>query len=170
MNHGGKIMAVTVSEDKSYLSLKAGVQTQSANELQTILADSIFMYLLYKKYHWHVRGEDFYQYHLLFDKHADELLPLIDLIAERLRTLGSLAPGMPQNVIDYSSLQEGDIKTFKPKELVSNLLDVHEQFLVNVRRTIELSNKNKDEATSDILVSDVLRLHELQVWFLRSSI
>jgi starvation-inducible DNA-binding protein len=56
--------------------------------LNPILADSMIIYNLYKKHHWLVRGPTFFQLHLLLDKHADEQLKIIDLLAERVQTLG----------------------------------------------------------------------------------
>src|ERR1700760_4857685 len=99
-------MATKDNAAKTYLALPDKTLQESTNDLQVILANALFMYSLYKKYHWHVDGKDFYQYHLLFDKHADEQLPLADTVAERLRTLGSLAPGMPADIVANASITE----------------------------------------------------------------
>ena len=154
----------------THLAFKAGVEDQAAQMLIPILADTIFIYHLYKKYHWHVAGKDFYQYHLLFDKHAGEQLPLVDLIAERIRTLGTTAPAMPANVENYKTLDEPSDARQDPQAMLRNLGAVHEKFIKNLRQAIDKADDLDDEATEDILVSDVLRLHELQVWFIRSSL
>lgn len=163
-------MAIHDNASKTYLAISTEAVQQSVQLLQSLLADSLFMYQLYKKYHWHVTGSDFYQYHLLFDKHAEEQLPIIDLIAERLRTLGSVAPGMPQDVIENASLSEPGLDSDSPLSKVKNLLETHEAYMTTLRQAISVCNDNDDEGTSDLLVSDVLRVHELQVWFLRSSL
>lgn len=157
-------------DETTYLALQNGVEDQVAQLLVPILADSIYIQNLYKKYHWHVEGEDFYQYHLLFDKHAGEQIPIIDLIAERIRTLGGKAPGMPAEVVSNKTLEEPSEPGRDAQAMVRNLCAVHEAFMRSVRPAIDKTAKLNDVGTNDMLVSDVLRLHELQLWFIRSSI
>jgi starvation-inducible DNA-binding protein len=155
---------------KTYLAMNDAVLQKSTVLLQEILVNSLFMYQLYKKYHWHVTGNDFYQYHILFDKHAGEQLPIIDLVAERLRNIGSNAPGMPEDVMHNTTLHEPTLADNEPLSKVKNLLIVHESFMKILRSAVEVCKKNNDEGTSDLLVSDILRVHELEVWFLRSCL
>ena len=163
-------MATTDNASKTYLSMSDDTLQQSTKHLQIILANTLFMYSLYKKYHWHVDGKDFYQYHLLFDKHADEQLPLADATAERLRTLGSLAPGMPSDVTANTTLKELPVVKHDPQTLVKHLLTTHEDYIAELRKAISVTDKNGDDGTNDLLVSDILKTHELQTWFIRSSL
>lgn len=163
-------MANNKSSDSTYLGLGPGVAGQSVELLIPTLADTIFVYSLYKKYHWHVEGDDFYQYHLLFDKHAEEQLPLIDLIAERIRTLGAVAPGMPADVVAHKTLEEPSDAGNDDENMIQNLCKVHEAFISKLRQTIDKTAKLNDTGTNDMLVSQALRLHELQLWFVRSSL
>lgn len=156
---------------KTYLALDEEGIGRVTQSLQVTLANTVFMYSLYKKYHWHVAGEDFYQYHKLFDKHAEAQLPLIDALAERLRTLGSHADAMPAEVAKLTTLVEQEEKAgHKPQAMIANLLAAHEAYLGQLRRAIDAADDADDEGTEDLLVSEVLRTHELQVWFLRSSL
>jgi starvation-inducible DNA-binding protein len=157
-------------DSQTHLAMEENIANQSARLLVPILADTIFTQSLYKKYHWHVEGKDFYQYHLLFDKHAIEQIPLVDLIAERIRTLGSKAPGMPADVIGNKTLEEPPDPGYDPKAMAKNLCIIHQRFMRNLRVAIDKTNDLGDAGTNDMLVSDVLRLHELQLWFVRSSL
>ena len=67
----------------------------SCQRLNQVLADTQILYALYKKHHWLMRGATFYQLHLLLDKHAGEQLELVDMVAERVQTLGGVAVGDP---------------------------------------------------------------------------
>jgi starvation-inducible DNA-binding protein len=163
-------MASQQINDETNLELNKKSEGASITVLQSILADTIFMHSLYKKYHWHVEGEDFYQYHLLFDKHANELLPLIDLVAERIRTLGGIAPGLPAEVERNKQVNEGADPGPSGQKMLHNLLSAHESALKNIRSGIRISEKYEDDGTNDLLVSDALRLQELQAWFIRSSL
>lgn len=155
---------------KTYLALGKDELQSAVDNLRTILANSVFMYQLYKNYHWHVTGKDFYQYHLLFDKHANEQLPIIDTVAERLRTLGADAPAMPADVVGNTSLTEPQLADNSPTAKVKALLECHQSYIELLRETIKTCDEHDDEGTSDLLVSEVLRVHELELWFLRSSL
>lgn len=162
-------MAVQDNASKTFLGKSDSELQKSTALLQAILANTIFIYSLYKKYHWHIIGKDFYEYHLLFDKHAEQQLPIIDAVAERLRTLGDIAPGMPHEVAKNTTLKEPSDAKQDPSKIIDNLLITHENYIQEVRSAIEVTNASGDEGTSDLLVSDILRVHELQTWFIRSS-
>lgn len=163
-------MATPRTETKTYLGAPGASLQKSCADLQTILANTIFMQNIYKKYHWHVAGHDFYQYHLLFDKHADEQLPLIDAIAERLRTLGGVAQGMPAEVIRNASIKETTDPGSDTEAMVKSLLELHDAYLAVVRQAARQTEANQDDGSNDLLVSEVMRIHELQTWFIRSSL
>lgn len=154
----------------TYLALLDDKLTEVTGSLQRILANTLFLFQLYKKYHWHLQGEDFYQLHKLFDKHAAQQLEIADQVAERLRTLGSAAHGMPADVTAHTSLTEPDETEGNAQAMLRNLLLTHEAYLKEVRKAVRLADKAEDEGTNDLLASDILRVHELQVWFLRSSL
>lgn len=154
----------------NYLALNADAVKKNARNLQVILANTIYIYQLYKKYHWHVTGYDFYQYHLLFDKHAGEQPPLIDAIAERMRTLGLDVAALPMDVANDTSLSEKEEVGHDPQAMVRNLLTAHEDYLKLLREAVEVTDETGDDGTNDLLVSEVMRVHELETWFIRSSL
>ena len=154
----------------SYLALDAEAVQKNHRNLQVILANTLYMYQLYKKYHWHVTGKDFYQYHLLFDKHAEEQPVLVDLIAERMRTLGINVSAMPMDVSADTTLSEKEEVGHDPQAMVRNLLVAHEEYIKILREAIKITDETGDAGTNDLLVSDILRVHELQTWFIRSSL
>ncbi len=86
------------------IALSYEARIESCQLLNHILADSMILYSLYKKHHWLMRGPTFYQLHLLLDKHATEQLELIDLIAERVQTLGGIAIADPRHVAEVTSI------------------------------------------------------------------
>ena len=159
-----------IDTSKTYLGLEPESLAQVAPALMTVLANTVYMHSLYKNYHWHVAGSDFYQYHKLFDKHAAQQLELVDTIAERLRTIGGHADAMPADVVRLTTLKTLDGVGHKPEDMVACLLHCHEQYITQLRSAIEAADDADDEGTEDMLVGEVLRTHELQVWFLRSSL
>jgi starvation-inducible DNA-binding protein len=148
------------------IALGHDVRAQSCQELNRILADSQILYNLYKKHHWLMRGMTFYQLHLLLDKHAEEQEDLIDLIAERVQTLGGVAVGDPRHVAEITTVPRPPDGAEEVPAMLSRLLEAHEIIIAKVRDAIENTAQNGDQGTNDILVSEVLRRNELQVWFI----
>src|SRR5215470_4388997 len=86
------------------IGLAEDVRAAQAEALNQVLVDTLMLYHLYKRAHWHVAGHTFYQLHLLYDKHAGEQLELVDEIAERVQLLGGIAMGMPQDVVEHTNI------------------------------------------------------------------
>lgn len=147
------------------IGLDDKVLKQSCELLNQILADTVILYNLYKKHHWLVAGHTFYQLHLLFDKHAEEQLELVDLLAERVQSLGGIAVSDPRHVAELTSIERPPNGAEEVPEMISRLLEAHEIIIKETREAIDKTEESKDWGTNDILMSDVLRRNELQVWF-----
>lgn len=139
---------------------------QNIGLLNQLLADSITLYNLYKKHHWQVTGPTFYQLHLLLDKHAAEILETVDIIAERIQTLGGVTTGMPFEVAQMTKIEHPPTGEEDIPAMLARTVNAHATIISTLRQAIETTDENKDYGTNDLLVSDVLRVHELQVWFI----
>jgi starvation-inducible DNA-binding protein len=148
------------------ISLKEKVRKASCELLNEILADTTVLYALYKKHHWNVAGPTFYQLHLLFDKHAEEQVALIDGLAERVQMLGGIADGDPRHAAELTTIERPPDGAEDVAAQITRLLRAHETIIGKVRDGIEATEKSKDWGSNDLLMSDVLRRHEMQVWFL----
>jgi starvation-inducible DNA-binding protein len=148
------------------IALDDGVRAESTRLLNRVLADSVILFSLYKKYHWLMRGHTFYQLHLLLDKHADEQLALVDQLAERVQTLGGVAVGDPRHVAELTAVPRPPDGAEDVPVMLSRLLDAHEIVITAIRDAARRAADNGDDGTNDLLVSDALRRNELQVWFL----
>jgi starvation-inducible DNA-binding protein len=150
-------------------AMPVGVSTQARQAnctmLNQLLADTITLFSLYKKAHWQVKGHTFYQLHLLYDKHAAEQLELVDMIAERIQMLGGVSTGMPADVAKLSRLENPASGVEEIPVVISRLLESHEAIITFVNEAIDTTEKNKDWGTNDMLMSDVLRTNQMQVWF-----
>ena len=147
------------------IALNEKARRESCETLNQVLADSTILFNLYKKHHWLVSGHTFYQLHLLFDKHADEQLELIDQLAERVQTLGGIAVSDPRHVAEITKIERPPNGREEVPVMISRLLEAHEIVIQAVREGIEATEENKDWGTNDLLMGDVLRTNELQVWF-----
>jgi starvation-inducible DNA-binding protein len=148
------------------IALDGSVCANSVKDLNQILADTMTLRDLYKKHHWQVAGETFYQLHLLFDKHYEEQVKLIDDIAERIQLLGGVSIAMAADVAEITRVPRPPRGREAAPGQLSRLLEAHEIVIREVRQAARAAADQEDDGTNDLLVSSVLRTNELQVWFL----
>jgi len=148
------------------IALKEDACQKSVYALNQILADTMTLRDLYKKSHWQVVGPTFYPLHLLYDKHYEEQVKLVDDIAERIQLLGGISIAMAPDVAELTRIQRPPRGREVWTVQITRLLKAHEQIINEVRKAAEEAGENGDEGTNDLLVSTVLRTNELQVWFL----
>jgi starvation-inducible DNA-binding protein len=148
------------------LALDAQVRAASVEVLNQILVDTMVLRDLYKKHHWQVAGHTFYQLHLLFDKHYGEQSTLVDTLAERIQSLGGISVAMAHDVAEMTCIERPPRGREQVPVQLSRLLEAHEIIIKEVREAARQASAAGDDGTNDLLVSDVLRTHEMQVWFL----
>lgn len=150
-------------------SVRIGLPTEarhrSVSALNRILAHSMALRDLYKKAHWQTSGATFYALHLMFDKHYEEQLELIDSLAERVQLLGGVALATAHDVAQESRLARAPSGAQAPSEQLAGLQDAHEFLLNEARPLAREAAENNDDGTNDVLVSEVIRTNELQAWF-----
>src|SRR2546422_11251732 len=137
------------------IGLSDDVRRENCETLNRILADSMILYQLYKKHHWLVAGPTFYQLHLLFDKHAEEQLELIDLLAERVQSLGGIAVGDPRHAAELTTIDRPPNGAEEVAAMIDRTLEAHETIIEKVRDAIEKTEKRRDMGSNDLLRGDV---------------
>lgn len=163
--HGREIQsygAVTVLP----IGLDREVCEASVRDLNQLLADTMALRDLYKKHHWQVAGPTFYQLHLLFDKHFGEQMELVDAIGERIQLLGGISIAMAHDVAEETTIPRPPRGREEVPVQLSRLLEAHEIILREARTMASAADERGDAGTNDLLVSDVIRTNELEVWFL----
>ena len=148
------------------IGLGENVRSASTNALNPLLANTMVLRDLYKKHHWQVSGATFYQLHLLFDKHYNEQVELMDALAERIVALGGVPLAAQHDVAEASSLARPPKGRESVPAQITRLLDAHEQILVQSHRAAREASENGDDGTNDLIVSDVIRTNEMHVFFL----
>jgi starvation-inducible DNA-binding protein len=148
------------------IALSEKVCAASVERLNQILADTMTLRDMYKKHHWQVAGPTFYQLHLLFDKHYGEQAELVDEIAERIQMLGGVSYAMAADVAENTTIPRPPKGREEVPIQISRLLTAHEIILQAARASAKKADEMGDDGTNDLLVSDVIRTNEMQVWFL----
>src|SRR5436853_1701678 len=152
------------------IALAESVCKESVDNLNQLLADTITLRDMYKKHHWQVSGPTFYQLHLLFDKHYEEQSTLVDAIAERIQLLGGVSLAMAHDVAETTLVPRPPRGREEAPVQISRLLHAHEIVLKEARAMARLAAEHGDDGTNDLIVSDVIRGNELQVWFVAEHV
>ena len=152
------------------IALAESACKESIDNLNQLLADTMTLRDMYKKHHWQVSGPTFYQLHLLFDKHFQEQGTLVDTIAERIQTLGGVSIAMSHDVAETTIVPRPPKGREEVPVQISRLLHAHEIVLKEARTMARLADAADDQGTNDLLVSDVIRTNELQVWFVAEHV
>ena len=162
----GEIQAYGTVSHLLPLELEETVRLEMTAQLNQLLADTMTLRDLYKKSHWQVAGPTFYQLHLLFDKHYDEQVELVDSIAERIQLLGGVSIAMAADVAESTQIERPPRGREEVPVQLSRLLEAHQVIIRESRKLARRASQIGDDGTNDLVVSEVLRTNELQVWFL----
>ena len=163
---GAEIQAYGTVNHLLPLELEEPVRLEMTALLNQLLADTMTLRDLYKKAHWQVVGPTFYQLHLLFDKHFNEQAELVDAIAERIQLLGGVSIAMAADIAETTQIERPPRGREDVPVQLSRLLDAHQIVIRQSRKLARRAGELGDDGTNDLVVSEILRGNELQVWFL----
>ena len=152
------------------IALAESACKESVENLNQLLADTMTLRDLYKKHHWQVAGPTFHQLHLLFDKHYEQQSELVDAIAERIQLLGGVGVAMAHDVAETTLIPRPPKGREEVPVQISRLLHAHEIVLKEARTMARRAADAGDDGTNDLLVSDVIRTNELEVWFVAEHV
>ncbi len=144
-------------------------QKALVSSLNALLADSFALYLKTKNFHWHVRGAQFRDLHLLFDEQAAEIFALTDLIAERVRKNGAATLTSIGSIAANSAVKDQDDATLSAEAMVRELIVDNKGYIARLRTTKEAAEAAGDNAT-DGIIDDWTDQAEKRVWFLNSVV
>jgi len=143
-------------------------RTHIIENLNTLLADEHLLYTKTRNYHWNVTGIHFATLHQLFEQQYERIKVMADDIAERNRMLGGTAVGTLAEFLEHTRLSENAGVIPTAPDMITNLLDDHEQMISHLRDDIDACSEDfNDEGTADLLVG-VMRSHEEMAWMLRA--
>ena len=134
--------------------------------LAKLLADTYSLYLKTHNFHWNVTGPMFQTLHLMFETQYNELALAVDLVAERIRSLGFPAPGTYSEYAKLSSIKETS-GVPKAADMIQLLVEGQEAVVRTARSIFPAAEAAHDEATADLLTQRI-QLHEKTAWMLRS--
>jgi starvation-inducible DNA-binding protein len=152
------------------VDIDIGIDAKKRNEiaggLSRVLADSYTLYLKTHNFHWNVTGPMFQTLHLMFETQYNELALAVDLVAERIRALGVVAPGTYKQFVELSAIRE-DESIPKAEDMIRRLVEGHETVARTSREVFKVAEGASDQPTCDLLTQR-MQVHEKTAWMLRS--
>ncbi len=139
------------------------------NALAALLADTYVLTVKTQNYHWNVMDEDFRALHEFFEEQYNEMVPAIDILAERIRKLGQFSPGSMTEMLKLTDLKEDTNHNEPAKQMIANLLADHQHMISHLKKGIKEADEGDDPGTQDML-TDRLRAHEKHAWMLAASL
>lgn len=140
---------------------------KSASILATILSNEMTLYVKTRKFHWNISGNSFVELHKLFEEQYCILEAQIDEVAERISQLGEKTIGTMKEFIENSTLKESPKEYTSQKQMLKELLENHEQLIVEFRSYIPVFENETNDAGSADFVTGLLQQHEKMAWVLR---
>lgn len=150
--------------------MDTGISTKDraaiANGLSRLLADTYVVYLKTHNFHWNVEGPMFQTLHQMFMEQYTETWNAIDLVAERIRSLGHYAPGTYKEYLELARVKETQGQP-RAEQMVKLLIDGQEAIVRTAREVLPIAAKADDQPTLDLLTQR-MQVHEKNAWMLRS--
>lgn len=152
---------------QTHIDLDQNLRRTLIDGLNQRLAETLDLYTQIKHAHWNVKGMDFFQLHELFDKLADEILPFVDTIAERVTALGGYANGTLRMAASASGLPEFPREAIEGRQMLDVVIDRYSRYVARNREA--LGQSERDLATQDILI-DIGRLTDKHLYLLEAHL
>ena len=137
--------------------------------LNGLLADTFALYIKTKNFHWHVKGPNFRELHLLFDDQATEIFALTDIIAERVRKNGAVTLTSPGAIAAKTQLKDQDSTDLAPAAMVKELIADNETYLAKLREAKAAAGEAGDNATEG-MADDWTDQCQQRIWFLKQTV
>lgn len=154
---------------KTNIDISEGNRAKVAKLLGALLADEYVLQAKTRNAHWNVEGSDFHAMHLFFEEQYEKIAEVIDVIAERIRSLGLPSPGSLGAFLKVTHLKELDAKLNHSSFFLKALLADHETIIREMRSAVEACDKLGDQGTNDF-ITNLMEDHEKTAWMLRATL
>lgn len=137
------------------------------DDLKVLLSDVVTLSFVAQGYHWNVEGEDFYQYHELFQEIYEDVHSSIDPTAENIRKLDEYAPFTLSKFIDLRTVESKEVKA-DPKAMAKALAVVNQGVIKTLDKASESAEKEREFGIMDFLAGRI-DMHKKWDWQLKAS-
>jgi starvation-inducible DNA-binding protein len=142
--------------------------TEVLSALNLQLANAYVLSVKYKKFHWYVSGPFFKQLHELFDMHHEQIVEIIDTLAERSRAIGGYPIATMKEFIETAEIDESPNLNYTPQEMVDILYEDTDAIIDSLHQHIQMATSHNDPGTADIFTR-IVQTYQKQAWYLAET-
>ena len=150
------------------IGLSAKTRKEVAQILNELLADEFLLYTKTLNFHWNVHGIVFHDFHALFKEQYEQMLDIVDDVAERTRSVGHPSFGTMTEFLKHTRLKEEPGKVPDALDMIKKLLADHEAIIRQIRKDLDTCEDLGDMGTNNFL-TDLMEKHEKTAWMLRAT-
>ena len=150
------------------IGLSAKTRKEVAQILNELLADEFLLYTKTLNFHWNVHGIVFHDFHALFKEQYEQMLDIVDDVAERARSVGHSSFGTMTEFLKHTRLKEEPGKVPDALDMIKKLLADHEAIIRQIRKDLDTCEDLGDLGTNNFL-TDLMEKHEKTAWMLRAT-
>jgi starvation-inducible DNA-binding protein len=165
MKHHPTLVSTSQPKLTTPTDLSSHARQAVTNAINPLVADAFALYVKTKNYHWHMSGSHYRDYHLLFDEQSNQILAMIDVLAERVRKLGGTTIRSIQHIQSLQQIHDDNDVFVEPREMVKRLLHDNKDYTVRLRAAHKVCDDNNDVATASVLEVFIDEA-ERRIWFL----
>lgn len=136
--------------------------------INALVANAFALFVKTKSYHWHLSGKHYYHYHLLFDKQAEQIFKVIDILAERVRKLGFATIHSVDQIKQLQNISDDNDIFIEADEMLRRLMKDNKSYIASLRAAHKVCERYEDVATTSLLENFIDEAEE-RVWFLYES-
>lgn len=162
---GSSIVAGSPSKLATPTDLGEKVREAVTAAVNPLVADAFALFIKTKNYHWHLSGPHYNDYHKMLDEQANQLLGMVDVLAERVRKLGGTTIRSIGQIKAMQHVRDDDESFISAKEMVRRLLDENKDFTHRLRAAHKICSENNDVGTTSVL-ENFIDEAEHRTWFL----
>jgi len=137
--------------------------------INPLIADAFSLYVKTKNFHWHMTGSHYRDYHLLLDEQADQILAMIDILAERVRKLGGTTIRSIDQIHHLSRVKDDDDAFVEPLEMIKRLMEDNKNFAKRIRDAHEICSEYRDVGSTSVMEVFIDET-ERRTWFLYETL
>jgi len=135
-------------------------------DLNILLANFQRYYQSLRGIHWNIKGKRFFDLHVKFEELYDDANLKVDLIAERILTLGVVPLHTFEDYMQNATVPAGKNIT-KDEEAIRLIVDSLKELLLIERKLLDASDDANDEGTNSMM-SDFITEQEKTVWMMKA--
>lgn len=152
--------------EQNSIGLSTEKSKELRNDLNTLLANFQTYYQNLRGIHWNIKGKRFFDLHLKFEELYTDANTKVDMIAERILTLGGVPQHSFKEYIDHSKVPVGKNIT-QDEDAIRLIVDSLRELLLIERGILDASDAARDEGTNSMM-SDFITEQEKTVWMMKA--